>query len=80
MATDVAARGIDISNIGLVIQYNLPNGADIYVHRSGRTGRAGRPGIIYLLLILKEEPQQFYSLDRATILRLFTTTSCTFYF
>ncbi len=48
VATDVAARGIDISNIGLVIQYHLPHGADIYVHRSGRTGRAGRPGIIYL--------------------------------
>ncbi len=51
VATDVAARGIDISNIDLVVQYNLPHCTDMYVHRSGRTGRAGRPGIFYYLSI-----------------------------
>ncbi|MBP3950836.1 DEAD/DEAH box helicase [Bacillus suaedae] len=44
VATDVAARGIDIDNISLVINYDLPNEKESYVHRTGRTGRAGRTG------------------------------------
>ncbi|KAG5189927.1 P-loop containing nucleoside triphosphate hydrolase protein, partial [Tribonema minus] len=44
VATDVAARGIDISEIDLVVQYRPPTDPDTYVHRSGRTGRAGRLG------------------------------------
>jgi ATP-dependent RNA helicase RhlE len=44
VATDIAARGIDVSNIALVINYDLPANADDYVHRIGRTGRAGRSG------------------------------------
>jgi ATP-dependent RNA helicase DDX21 len=44
VATDVAARGIDISHIDLVVQYRPPSDPDTYVHRSGRTGRAGRTG------------------------------------
>lgn len=44
IATDIAARGIDISNLGLVINYDLPDVAETYVHRIGRTGRAGNKG------------------------------------
>ncbi|HEY3331317.1 MAG TPA: DEAD/DEAH box helicase [Capsulimonadaceae bacterium] len=45
VATDIAARGIDVSNIELVINYDLPDVAEDYVHRIGRTGRAGKSGI-----------------------------------
>ncbi|EER17252.1 ATP-dependent RNA helicase ded-1, putative [Perkinsus marinus ATCC 50983] len=44
VATDVAARGLDISHVNLVINYDLPNNIDDYVHRIGRTGRAGNLG------------------------------------
>jgi len=44
VATDVAARGLDISNVGLVINYDMPKQMDDYVHRIGRTGRAGKRG------------------------------------
>ncbi len=45
VATDVAARGIDISHIAHVVNYDLPNGSDDFVHRIGRTGRAGARGV-----------------------------------
>lgn len=45
VATDIAARGIDVSHVGLVINYDLPDDAKSYVHRIGRTARAGRKGI-----------------------------------
>ena len=45
VATDIAARGIDVTGIELVINYDLPDNADDYVHRIGRTARAGRTGI-----------------------------------
>ena len=44
VATDVAARGLDVDHIGLVINYDLPRDQEVYVHRIGRTGRAGRTG------------------------------------
>ncbi len=44
VATDIAARGIDVTNIELVVNYDLPDNPDDYVHRVGRTGRAGRVG------------------------------------
>jgi ATP-dependent RNA helicase DeaD len=50
VATDVAARGIDLPNLGLVIHADLPNDAEVLQHRSGRTGRAGRKGISILLV------------------------------
>lgn len=45
IATDVAARGLDIPNIDLVIQLSPPENPEPYIHRSGRTGRAGKEGI-----------------------------------
>ncbi len=50
VATDVAARGIDLPNLNLVIHADLPNDAEVLQHRSGRTGRAGRKGISVLLV------------------------------
>ena len=45
VATDIAARGIDVNELGCVINYELPNVPETYVHRIGRTGRAGRDGL-----------------------------------
>ena len=45
MATDVAARGIDVDDITHVINFDAPDDRDAYVHRVGRTGRAGRTGV-----------------------------------
>ena len=50
VATDVAARGIDVSNLTHVINYSLPQDSDSYVHRIGRTGRAKRHGVAYTLV------------------------------
>ena len=52
VATDVAARGIDLPNLGLVIHADLPNDAEVLQHRSGRTGRAGKKGISVVLVPL----------------------------
>jgi ATP-dependent RNA helicase DeaD len=50
VATDVAARGIDISDLGLVIGYSAPESPELYVHRTGRTGRAGKAGLAISLV------------------------------
>jgi ATP-dependent RNA helicase DeaD len=50
VATDVAARGIDLPNLGLVIHADLPHDAEILQHRSGRTGRAGRKGVSVVIV------------------------------
>ncbi len=52
VATDVAARGIDLPSLGLVIHADLPNDPEVLQHRSGRTGRAGRKGVSVLLVPL----------------------------
>merc|ERR1712157_107529 len=49
VATDVAARGLDISDVELVVNYDMPQNIDDYVHRIGRTGRAGKKGISFSL-------------------------------
>ncbi|KAJ8759855.1 hypothetical protein K2173_009956 [Erythroxylum novogranatense] len=61
IATDVAARGLDIPNVDLVIHYEIPNNPEIFVHRSGRTGRAGKKGTAILI----------YSQDQARQVRIF---------
>ena len=55
VATDVAARGLDIDDISHVFNYDLPLDPEIYVHRIGRTGRAGRTGIALSLVTPKEQ-------------------------
>ena len=55
VATDVAARGLDVQDIGRVIQVDLPDNADVFTHRSGRTGRAGRRGTNVLFAAARSE-------------------------
>jgi ATP-dependent RNA helicase DeaD len=54
VATDVAARGIDVTGIDAVINYDIPGDSDSYVHRIGRTGRAKRKGVAYTFIYPKE--------------------------
>ncbi len=54
VATDVAARGIDVTELTHVINYNLPDDPEVYVHRSGRTGRAGNKGISIIIAHSRE--------------------------
>jgi ATP-dependent RNA helicase DeaD len=54
LATDVAARGIDVSGLTHVIHYHLPDDIENYTHRSGRTGRAGKLGVSFTLLHMRE--------------------------
>jgi ATP-dependent RNA helicase DeaD len=54
IATDVAARGIDVTGITHVINYELPDDVEVYTHRSGRTGRAGKSGISVSIVTPKE--------------------------
>jgi ATP-dependent RNA helicase RhlE len=54
VATDVAARGIDISHIAHVVNYDLPNGSDDFVHRIGRTGRAEKTGVATTFVMPQE--------------------------
>jgi ATP-dependent RNA helicase DeaD len=54
VATDVASRGIDVENLSHIINYNLPDDPEVYVHRSGRTGRAGKQGLSIALISKKE--------------------------
>ncbi|MCK5074694.1 MAG: DEAD/DEAH box helicase, partial [Bacteriovoracaceae bacterium] len=59
VATDVAARGLDIQELAAVINYDLPTDPEIYIHRVGRTGRAGRNGLAFSFFIKKNR----YKLD-----------------
>jgi ATP-dependent RNA helicase DeaD len=54
VATDVAARGLDITGVSHVVNYDIPNSPDIYVHRIGRTGRAGESGRAITLITPKQ--------------------------
>lgn len=71
VATDVAARGLDIPNVDLVIHYELPNDSETFVHRSGRTGRAGKQGTAILM---------FTSSQRRTVRTLERDVGCRFDF
>jgi len=65
IATDVAARGIDVSDISHVINYGLPDEPEVYTHRSGRTGRAGRTGISISIITPKFE-EKIRQIERRT--------------
>lgn len=56
VATDIAARGIDVSGLSHVVNYDLPNVPETYVHRIGRTGRAGRDGVAWSFCSQEERP------------------------
>ncbi|KAL4202295.1 hypothetical protein AMTRI_Chr02g262990 [Amborella trichopoda] len=71
VATDVAARGLDIPNVDLIIHYELPNDPETFVHRSGRTGRAGKEGTAILM---------FTGSQRRTIKSLERDVGCSFEF
>jgi ATP-dependent RNA helicase DeaD len=77
VATDVAARGLDIERISHVINYDIPFDTDAYVHRVGRTGRAGRPGEA-ILFVTPQEKRSLSAIEKATrqkitLMRLPTT-------
>lgn len=69
VATDVAARGLDIENVTHVINYDLPQDTESYVHRIGRTGRAGRSGTA-ISLIHPKEFRQLRQMERSLHVRL----------
>jgi ATP-dependent RNA helicase DeaD len=59
VATDVAARGLDVTNLTHIINYNLPDDNEVYTHRSGRTGRAGKEGLTVSIINMKERGRIF---------------------
>ena len=65
VATDVAARGLDIPEVDLVVQYHLPQDPESYVHRSGRTGRAGRTGTA-IIMFGDRDNREVAGLERIT--------------
>ena len=71
VATDIAARGIDINELNMVINYDLPDVAETYVHRIGRTGRAGRSGTA-LSICSKDEHVMVKDIQKLTGRKLAT--------
>ncbi|MFQ5581681.1 MAG: DEAD/DEAH box helicase [Mariprofundaceae bacterium] len=69
VATDVAARGLDVERISHVINYDIPHDTESYVHRIGRTGRAGREGDA-ILFVAPREKRMLYAIERATKKRI----------
>lgn len=65
VATDVAARGLDVDRISHVLNYDIPYDTEAYVHRIGRTGRAGRTGEA-ILFVAKREVRMLQSIEKAT--------------
>lgn len=63
VATDVAARGIDVDDITHVINYQLPDEPEIYTHRSGRTGRAGKTGVS-MVIVSKSEVRKIRTIEK----------------
>ena len=51
ITTDVWARGLDVSQVSLVINYDLPNNRELYIHRIGRSGRYGRKGVVISIVM-----------------------------
>ena len=64
VATDVAARGLDIDGVDVIINYDVPQNADDYIHRIGRTARAGKTGFAFTL-VSKDEIQRFENIKKS---------------
>ena len=64
VATDVAARGLDVDDLTHVINYGLPDDTAVYTHRSGRTGRAGKTGVS-VAIIHSRERNKLREIERA---------------
>lgn len=69
VATDVAARGLDVPRLDLVINYDIPYDAESYVHRIGRTGRAGRSGSA-ILFVAPREKRMLFTIEKLTRQRI----------
>lgn len=69
VATNVAARGLDVSGIEAVINYELPESAELFTHRAGRTGRMGREGVA-ITFLTPEDAYKWRQIERALSLRL----------
>ncbi|MGB6076664.1 MAG: DEAD/DEAH box helicase, partial [Candidatus Acidiferrales bacterium] len=69
VATDVASRGIHVQNIAHVINYDLPELAENFIHRVGRTGRAGERGVASTL-VLREQRTELFQLERTLGIRI----------
>ncbi len=70
IATDVAARGIDVSDIDFVINYDVPQHAEYYVHRIGRTGRAGKAGRAFTICSGRRQVQELLEIGRTVRSRI----------
>ena len=64
VATDVAARGIDVSRVSHVVHFDVPRSSEDYIHRSGRTGRAGESGAV-ITFVAPDEEKDFAAIERA---------------
>ena len=69
VATDVAARGLDIEHVSHVVNYDIPSNPEAYIHRIGRTGRAGREGVA-ITLVEPREHRLLRNIEAATRTRL----------
>ena len=69
VCTDMAARGIDVEDVDAVINYDVPTSNEYYTHRIGRTGRAGKEGVSYILYTADEESRlrEMVRLTRNTV-------------
>lgn len=70
IATDIAARGIDVSEVGLVINYDLPESDEVYIHRIGRCGRAGSTGYA-LSFVSSRDVKYLRSIQKFTKTKIF---------
>lgn len=69
VATDVAARGLDIDNVDVIINYDVPQNHDDYIHRIGRTARAGKTGMAFML-VSKDETNRFNNIKKANNVKI----------
>ena len=64
IATDLAARGIDVEGLSFVVHYQLPDQEEYYIHRSGRTARAGKNGVS-ISIVTSPEVNQLHSFEKS---------------